>query len=130
LIFNTIQPRGLAATGYHVPSEEEWTLLETCLGDPSIAGGKMKEVGLIHWLSPNIGATNSTGFTGLPGGLLNYNTFENFGSIGYWWSSTEHYDQNLPTGFAWYRGLGSNFSDVNRGYFPLNYGMSVRCIKD
>lgn len=123
-------PRGLAPTGYHVPSEEEWTLLETCLGDPSIAGGKMKEVGLIHWLSPNIGATNSSGFTGLPGGLLNYNTFENFGSIGYWWSSTEHYDQNLPTGFAWYRGLGSNFSDVNRGYFPLNYGMSVRCIKD
>src|ERR1035437_4904310 len=61
-------PRGLAPTGWHVPSDAEWTTLSTCLGGNAVAGGAMKETGTTHWTSPNTGATNSSGFTGLPGG--------------------------------------------------------------
>src|ERR1035437_8570614 len=64
-------PRGLAPTGWHVPSDAEWTTLSTCLGGYAVAGGAMKETGTTHWTSPNTGATNSSGFTGLPGGGRN-----------------------------------------------------------
>src|SRR5665647_2153473 len=62
-------PRGLAPTGWHVPSDAEWTTLSTCLGGDAVAGGAKKETGTTHWTSPNTGATNSSGFTALPGGL-------------------------------------------------------------
>ena len=61
-------PRGLAPQGWHIPSDIELTTLTNCLGGESIAGGQMKESGFAHWLSPNTDATNSSGFTGLPGG--------------------------------------------------------------
>jgi len=62
-------PRGLAPNGYHIPTDAEWTTLTTYLGGSTLAGGKMKEAGSSHWLSPNTGATNSSGFKGLPGGF-------------------------------------------------------------
>jgi uncharacterized protein (TIGR02145 family) len=46
-------PRGLPPNGWHIPTDEEWVTLETCLGGVSVAGGKMKEMGTAHWLSPN-----------------------------------------------------------------------------
>lgn len=58
----------LAPTGYHVPTDAEWTILTTCLGGESVAGGKMKSTGTSLWTAPNTAATNSSGFTGLPGG--------------------------------------------------------------
>lgn len=61
-------PRGLAPTDWHVPSHAEWISLTTYLGGEDVAGGKMKEAGTSHWQSPNAGATNSSGFTALPGG--------------------------------------------------------------
>jgi len=60
--------RGLCMEGWHVPSDGEWTVLTDYLGGSSVAGGKMKEEGLDHWNSPNTGATNESGFTGLPAG--------------------------------------------------------------
>ena len=60
-------PRGLAPTGWHIPTEGELIALSDCLGGQEVAGGKLKETGTAHWLSPNI-ATNETGFTALPGG--------------------------------------------------------------
>ncbi|MBN1199917.1 MAG: T9SS type A sorting domain-containing protein, partial [Bacteroidales bacterium] len=61
----------LCPAGWHVPSDEEWTLLTDFLGNTDVAGGKMKETGLTHWTNPNLDATNESGFTGLPGGNRN-----------------------------------------------------------
>ncbi len=124
-------PRGLAPSGYHVPSDAEWTTLVTCLGGQTFAGGKMKEVGLTNWLSPNTGATNSSGFTGIPGGYRDANngsfigSFNNIGGYGYWWSFTED-----DTYDAWYRIMFYNNNFVFRDNFPKGFGFSVRCIKD
>lgn len=60
--------------GWHFPTEEECLELIDFLGGDSIAGGKMKETGNVHWLNPNKGANNSSGFTALPAGIYDYNS--------------------------------------------------------
>jgi uncharacterized protein (TIGR02145 family) len=81
--------RGLAPAGWHVPTDAEWTTLTTFLGGVSVAGGKMKTTGTKSWKTPNTAATNSSGFSGLPGGYCsNAGTFFNVDYFGYWWSST------------------------------------------
>lgn len=127
-------PRGLAPVGWHVPSDAEWNILTKCI-DPladttcnscNTAGGPMKETGTIHWLSPNTGATNSSGFTGLPGGNRFWTgPFTSFGGFGFWWSSTEN-----GTSYAWYRYLDYSQSYIFRHFYSGNYGFSVRCVKD
>lgn len=120
-----------APTGYHVPTDDEWTILTNYLGGYSVAGGKMKEVGTTNWNSPNTDATNSSCFTALPGGYryainaINGQDFVNIKDYGYWWSSTESgssaaFIRNLNT----YNGLlGGPFQ-----YYKLS-GISVRLIK-
>jgi uncharacterized protein (TIGR02145 family) len=116
----------LAPTGWHVPSDGEWTTLTDALGGGSVAGGKMKETGTAHWEAPNEGATNSSGFTGLPGGCrFNNGPFNYIGYNGYWWSSTE-----FNTTYAWYRNLNYNNGNVNRNYTNKPFGFSVRCLRD
>ena len=101
--------RGLAPNGYHIPTDAEWTTLTSYLGGTVTAGGKMKEAGTSHWLSPNTNATNSSGFAGLPGGSRFYSgDFDGIGASGYWWSSSEGY-----TGYAWYRSLSYDNGNVN-----------------
>ena len=115
----------LAPTGYHVPTDAEWTTLTTCLGGETVAGGKMKETGTAHWNSPNTDATNSSGFTGLPGGYRYSNgTFNGIGYNGSWWGSSE-----LAT-YAWYRYLNysNGFANSGNDYKPT--GLSVRCLRD
>lgn len=115
-------PRGLAPVGYHVPSDTEWTALTTFLGGENVAGGKMKATTL--WASPNT-ATNSSGFTGLPGGFRsNDGAFSNVGSIGYWWSSSEDGTH------AWLRYLFYNEDVATRNYNNKIDGFSVRCLRD
>jgi uncharacterized protein (TIGR02145 family) len=118
-------PRGLAPEGWHVPSDAEWTTLATYLGGESVAGGKMKETGTAHWPSPNSGATNSSGFTALPGGYLPNNTFYDIAQHGYWWSSSE---QNSTT--AWYQTVFSGNTITVRNTIAKASGFSIRCIKD
>ena len=119
--------RGLAPTGYHVPSDAEWTTLETCFGGSSVAGGAMKEIGTTHWLSPNTGATNSSGFAGLPGGFRGSGnaTFNLIGNNGYWWSSTE-----LNTSIVGTRVLSCSVSFVGSFNYDEAFGFSVRCLRD
>ena len=120
--------QGVCPTGWHLPSDAEWTELTDYLGGVSVAGGKLKETGTTHWASPNTGATNETGFTALPGGRrLVDGTFFFIGSYGFWWSAIE-YDSDD----AWYRYMLYNYSNVGRSSY--NYGkevgFSVRCVRD
>jgi uncharacterized protein (TIGR02145 family) len=116
----------LAPTGWHVPTDAEWTTLTTCLGGESVAGGKMKETGTAHWISPNTDATNVTSASGLPGGYRNNNgTFNNIGNNGNWWSSSENDTTN-----AWNRNLNYNNGNTNRNNNNKKNGFSVRCLRD
>jgi uncharacterized protein (TIGR02145 family) len=118
--------RNICPTGWHVPSDAEWTTLTTYLGGESVAGGKLKEKGTIHWQSPNTGATNESGFTSLPsGGRYDGGTYFLVGDSGYWWSSTEY----LTTD-AYSRYMSSNGSYVYGGISFKDYGWSVRCLRD
>jgi uncharacterized protein (TIGR02145 family) len=121
-------PRGLAPMGWHIPTDFEWTTLSTCLGGEAVAGGAMKEIGTTHWQTPNTGATNISGFTGLPGGYRYYSSgqiFSNTGYYGYWWSSTEG-----DTNIASYRGLDYGDGTIGRGDASKRNGYSVRCLRD
>ena len=116
----------LAPTGWHVPSYAEWTTLINFLGGTSLAGGKLKESGTTHWNSPNIGATNESGFTGLPSGLRqnSSSTFYSSGILGYWWSTAA--DPQID----WPFGLQNNWNSVLNINMPKTNGLSVRCLKD
>ncbi len=119
-------PRGLAPAGWHLPGDKDWNELDEQLGGYEIAGGKMKETGTKHWLSPNKGATNSSGFTGLPGGYRYLNgKFYDIGASASWWNTADASAED-----AWARGL--SFEDVRvggDGGYKKN-GFSVRCVKD
>jgi uncharacterized protein (TIGR02145 family) len=117
----------LCPVGWHVPTNDEFTILANYLGGVNIAGGKIKESGYVHWSSPNTGATNETDFTALPGGQRTETpTFDGIGSYGVWWSSTP-YNSVKP----WYRSLGCTNEIFYVGNGSLNIrGFSIRCIKD
>ena len=126
----------LCPTGWHVPTDTEWTILidyldpddvdPTVVGTQSpVAGGKMKETGVTHWNSPNTGATNESGWSGLPGGTRNTNgSFNHLGTNGYWWSASEF------GGNAWIRLLSYNDDNANRPSIDERIGVSVRCLRD
>jgi len=118
--------QGVCPTGWHLPSDAEWTELTDYLGGTSVAGGKLKETGTTHWTSPNTGATNETGFTALPGGSRYSNgTFGGIGDYGHWWCATE-----LSAASAWSRYVSGNFSSVLRSGSYKEVGFSVRCVRD
>ena len=114
--------RGLCPSGWHVPSDGEWTVLTDHLGGVSVAGGPMKST-YGYWDDGN--GTNSSGFKGLPGGNRGiYGDFTLAGSYGYWWSSS-------PSGsIAWYRSLYYYDEDVYRNDYNPQIGFSVRCVRD
>ena len=121
----------LAPAGWHVPTDDEWSTLVDYLGGFEVAGGLMKSTGITNngtglWNSPNLGATNSSGFSGLPGGDRghegNYYDLNGFGSF---WTSTEK-----DASYAWYRMLSYNSASARRTYDNKTFGFSVRCIKD
>ena len=122
--FAVADSRNIAPTGWHVPSDTEWTTLTTFLGGEDVAGGKLKEKGTAHWLSPNEGATNETGFSALPGGNYFGGSFIYLGSNGSWWSSTAN------TSDAWYRGMVYDNGEVYRSSSSQTNGFSVRCVRD
>jgi uncharacterized protein (TIGR02145 family) len=124
--FTVDDPRNLCPTGWHVPTNAEWMVLTNYLDDADLsAWGKMKST--TGWLPPNTGATNESGFSGLPGGIrIVYGNSIDAGYYGSWWSSSE-FDTNL----SWYRYLGYLYGNANR-YYDLGKrsGFSVRCLRD
>ena len=119
----------LAPTGWHVGSDNEWNTLSAFLGGESVASGKMKVTGTEFWASPNSDATNSSGFSGLPGGYrFNQGPFNFINEFGIWWSSSE-----TSTTDAWGRSLnygGSGNDNAGSGSANKAFGGSVRLIKD
>jgi uncharacterized protein (TIGR02145 family) len=109
-----------------MPSDAEWGTLETFLGGSSVAGGALKSTSGL-WKSPNTGATNSSGFSALPGGVQ----FANGSSIGIrldadFWTSSESSSTN-----AIYRYLLYYNSNIFRSpNSTKNYGFSARCTQD
>jgi uncharacterized protein (TIGR02145 family) len=137
--FAVTDPRGLAPTGWHVPSDSEWNVLVKCIDSTAdttysnigvqstIAGGALKEIGTTHWLYPNTGASNISGFSCIPGGGRDNNgiSYAIFSS-GKFWTTTESSATN-----AWHRGLIYNTSDINRNTIATKlHGFSVRLLRD
>ena len=118
----------LCPEGWHVPSDAEWTILSHFLGKEDIAGGKLKEAGNTHWLSPNIGANDEIGFNAVGGGYRDSNgKFVNFLSKCHFWSNTK---TSVSGNTIWDRNLTYNSTYINAGSMPVKYGCSVRCIMD
>jgi uncharacterized protein (TIGR02145 family) len=135
--FAATDSRNICPIGWHLPSDSEWTTLTTFLGGENVAGGKLKEIGTIHWKSPNTGATNESGFTALPGDYHwpGDNLFTNDGNCSFYWSSTPSYGgSHLNNAWYWFRYIPFDGSYVNRSEggesAAGNSGFSVRCIKD
>jgi uncharacterized protein (TIGR02145 family) len=122
-----VNTRKLCPKGWHVPTDDEWAAMVSSLGDPVLAGAKLKESDLGVWKNPEYVGTNEYGFTALPGGMRIYNgDFPDFSNnFAVWWSST-----STRTTEAWNRGLYFNSSQVYRGRENVNSGFSVRCLKD
>jgi uncharacterized protein (TIGR02145 family) len=117
--------QGICPTGWHLPTDAEWTTLTTYLGGTSVAGGKMKETGTVHWALPNTGATNSSGFTAFPGGFWAVtNIYSNLTTQSSLWSSTQN------SGNAWTRDLSNSNGTVNRTSNTRTDARTVRCLKD
>ena len=133
----TVETGKLCPKGWHVPSDAEWKILEMYKGmsqeeadtegnSRGNKGGKLKEAGEVHWLTPNAGATNETGFTALPGG--NHEHTGNFSAMYLMcqmWSSTPFNDPD-----AWERFVSYGEPSIGRDHPSKADGKSVRCIKD
>jgi uncharacterized protein (TIGR02145 family) len=137
----------LCPTGWHVPSDEEWKILEMFLGMSreqteivtvwrgSTEGSKIKETGTINWVQESATGTNESGFTGLPGGVCyvsiagasQYRNYLGEGISGVWWTTTELYS---PYDLVWLRGINYDSSMINRFENTKASGLNVRCIKD
>jgi len=113
----------LCPTGWHVPVDSGWMILVSYLGGEFIAGGKLKST--ILWNTPNVGATNSSGFTALPSGFRHcYGFFLGYGESEYWWTKTEEDIDN-----AWFRNVYYGNQKVYRFNSYKQSGLSIRCLK-
>jgi uncharacterized protein (TIGR02145 family) len=112
----------LCPSGWHVPTDLEYTTLTDFLGGAPVAGGAMKSSASD---SPAWNGTNTSGFSGLAGGYRGYyGDFDNGGYDGYLWSASAYGT------YAWYRKLYGGNSGVYRDYYNRRYGFSVRCVRD
>jgi uncharacterized protein (TIGR02145 family) len=137
--WRAVHAGNLCPAGWHVPDEGEWMAMEVHLGmgaleadnygwrgDADQIGGKMKQEGVTLWNPPNLGATNASGFTALPGGGRNlYGTFEYKRDYGYWWTATE-----TDSTYAWARSLSTNLHTIYKSQYYKQSGFSVRCVRD
>ncbi|HNP95594.1 MAG TPA: FISUMP domain-containing protein [Cyclobacteriaceae bacterium] len=108
-------------TGWHLPSSKEWDDLASAVGGMSVAGGKLKETGIQHWVNPNVAAENSFGFTGLPAGSIHIGALRDRGSDGYWWANDQ---------ITFYYASASLAQMRTKSTATPDNGLSIRCVKD
>ena len=121
--------RGVCPTGWHIPTDGEWTILINLMGGEDIAATKLKESGMTHWASTHDGVTNESGFTALPAGSRIFYDSSFFGEEYYaaWWSSTTNSGSTFA---AWCRDMCDSQNNIRRGSWPKKTGFSMRCVKD
>jgi uncharacterized protein (TIGR02145 family) len=118
--------RGICPEGWHIASDNEWMLLTNYLGGINTAGGKLKATKTNYWQVPNVGATNISSFSALPGGYRDFDGgFYLRGYQGFFWSHTKNNSE-----YAWGRTIFNNNAGVNRYYYEMSLGASIRCLKD
>jgi uncharacterized protein (TIGR02145 family) len=122
----TVNSAKLCPEGWHVPADQEWSVLTDFLGGANVAADKLKETGTVNWLGSNSTATNISGFTAIPSGYRSHaGAFNSIRSYGYWWSSTE-----ASTMDAYFRDMNYGYIYVDRGSTNKKGGLAVRCIMD
>jgi uncharacterized protein (TIGR02145 family) len=119
--------KGICPEGWHIPTSQEWNQMVKFLGGDKLAGGKLKYTGATSWHTPNVGATNSSGFTAQPGGYLDYmaQRWHDEYAAAYFWTSTP---VNKGTAAAFYLTSRTSMTDIYEEYCPS--GLSVRCVRD
>jgi len=130
--------QGICPEGWHIPTDVEWCLLQQYLDesatncDPPVdypvgidAAGHIKIMGSTHWVSPNMAATNSSGFSAMPGGKVSSNTFDALNLRGYFWTSSAFNTTNARG-----RLLYNHLAYISRFIGLKTYGYSIRCVKD
>jgi uncharacterized protein (TIGR02145 family) len=121
--------RNVCPAGWHVPSKIDATVMFDYLGGSTVAGGKMKEAGTSHWITPNTGGDNSSGFSGFGGGYRSYDgSFKDYGVWGGWWTAIDCYSSAPYLYIIHNTETLVNLSVPNNS--PANYGYSIRCIKN
>jgi uncharacterized protein (TIGR02145 family) len=124
--FVTIDERNVCPSGWHVPSDDEWTDYSDLLGGNGVAGGKMKIQDTLFWKAPNLGATNESLFSGLPAGCrYDGGNFANIEKYAYWWTSTQ-----LDNQFGWFRSANYLSDNLVKNYVKKQSGYSIRCLKN
>ncbi|MCU0371780.1 MAG: fibrobacter succinogenes major paralogous domain-containing protein [Ignavibacteria bacterium] len=115
--------RGLAPEGWHIPTDEEWTILTDKLGGALTCGTQMKASS--GW-DENFSGDNKSGFSALPCGYRTHDGyFSNKGRNALFWTATEFNSERV-----WFRNIIGSIPDVYRPNYDKNFGLSVRCVKD
>lgn len=126
VLYNWNAARIACPPGWHLPTDQEWSILETSLGGGSVAGGKLKEAGLLFWNTPNLGATNEVFFNIRPGGVRSVaNYFAGVKDNGSFWTNSEE-----SSGNSYVRVFAFDNSSCSKVYYGKGHGISVRCVKD
>jgi len=123
----TTNAQGICPSGWHIPTDADWTTLTDYLGGESVAGGKMKEAGFNNWASPNTGATNSSGFSAFGAGNHSDVGFDYIMRYAFFWSSSQ---DNAGPGFSWSRTPDYTSEELYRGSGNKGNSFSVRCLHD
>lgn len=124
--FAAADPRNVCPIGWHVPTQSDWLQLEANLGGELLSGGKMKSTGFDHWASPNESASNESGFSVLPSGVVSSSATSLFlNESAYFWSSTP-INVAVASGYflSYYAGQSYQIES------PRNEGYAIRCIQD
>lgn len=126
--YTVTDSRGLCPTGWHTPSDAEWTTMIDYLGGDMVAGNLLKEAGTSHWesINPGVLLTNGSGFTALPGGYQQtFGPFTNLTGQGYWWCYTQH-----GYTLGWNYTIASDYTVIAKNAYIKAEGLSVRCVAD
>lgn len=135
---DTVGVQGVCPDGWHLPADKEWKILEMTLGMSqadadsydwrgSDEGGQLKELGFSNWAIPNEGASNSSGFTAIPGGFRSFKgLFYSIDEYASFWAATADDENNT----AWYRTLNYQREEIYRQHNNMQIGLSVRCVKN